>query len=205
MFSILVVDDEPDNFDVIETLLSNYSKNENTPLAKSPLQIHYAASGAQALTSLEILFNPFHQSQSGRQSQEIEFKKTKNQKIIGIKANQQEYRILKEMKGTIFPTDDQPTTILALTASAFKEEQDKIIAVGCNNFMSKPFREKVFFEKMQQYLGIEFIYEVPKDEIIKLISEIYQDHQSFANILTNWVDKFQLNLITNCTPKIISI
>jgi CheY-like chemotaxis protein len=44
--SILVVDDEPDNFDVIETLLSNQD-----------YQLHYAANGQEALNSLEMI-NP---------------------------------------------------------------------------------------------------------------------------------------------------
>jgi CheY-like chemotaxis protein len=39
--SILVIDDEPDNFDVIETLLSRQN-----------YQLHYAASGAAAIASL---------------------------------------------------------------------------------------------------------------------------------------------------------
>ncbi len=41
-FSILIVDDEPDNFDVIETLL-----------AKQGYQLHYASSGQKALDRLE--------------------------------------------------------------------------------------------------------------------------------------------------------
>jgi CheY-like chemotaxis protein/two-component sensor histidine kinase len=44
--SILVVDDEPDNFDVIETLLSNQD-----------YQLHYAANGQEALNILEMI-NP---------------------------------------------------------------------------------------------------------------------------------------------------
>lgn len=53
-FSILVVDDEPDNFEVIETLLSI----EETALGETQAyQLHYAASGAAALASLE-LFQP---------------------------------------------------------------------------------------------------------------------------------------------------
>ena len=44
MFSILIVDDEPDNFDVIETFLSDQS-----------YQLHYAASGTAALESLDIV------------------------------------------------------------------------------------------------------------------------------------------------------
>jgi two-component system sensor histidine kinase/response regulator len=45
-FSILVVDDEPDNFDVIETLLSEQN-----------YQLHYAANGKSAIASLEA-FQP---------------------------------------------------------------------------------------------------------------------------------------------------
>ena len=44
MFSILVIDDEPDNFDVIETFLGDQS-----------YQLHYAASGSSALESLDIV------------------------------------------------------------------------------------------------------------------------------------------------------
>ena len=45
-FSILIVDDEPDNFDVIEALLSNQD-----------YQFHYAANGQDAIDSLD-LFQP---------------------------------------------------------------------------------------------------------------------------------------------------
>jgi two-component system, sensor histidine kinase and response regulator len=44
--SVLVVDDEPDNFDVIETLLSDRD-----------YQLHYAANGQEAIASLDT-FNP---------------------------------------------------------------------------------------------------------------------------------------------------
>ena len=46
MYSILVVDDEPDNFDVIETLLSDRD-----------YLLHYAASGQEGIASLDI-FKP---------------------------------------------------------------------------------------------------------------------------------------------------
>ncbi|MEA5419918.1 EAL domain-containing protein [Spirulina sp. CCNP1310] len=46
MFSILVVDDEPNNFDVIETFLAN-----------EKYQLHYASNGQDALQSLDI-FKP---------------------------------------------------------------------------------------------------------------------------------------------------
>ena len=45
-FSMIIVDDEPDNFDVIETLLS-----------EQDYQLHYAARGQKAIASLDI-FEP---------------------------------------------------------------------------------------------------------------------------------------------------
>lgn len=53
----------------------------------------------------------------------------------------------------------QRTVIIALTASAFEEQHAKIIAVGCDDFVRKPFREQVIFEKMAEYLGVQYIYE----------------------------------------------
>ncbi|OYQ65020.1 GGDEF domain-containing response regulator [Pseudanabaena sp. SR411] len=52
--SILVVDDEPDNFDVIETLLSTSDDFEQQTQSYN---LHYAANGKDAISSLEI-FQP---------------------------------------------------------------------------------------------------------------------------------------------------
>ncbi|MGK7957609.1 MAG: ATP-binding protein [Crocosphaera sp.] len=51
-----------------------------------------------------------------------------------------------------------PVIIIALTATAFDEERKAILAVGCNDFVPKPFHEEVIFEKMQQYLGVKYVY-----------------------------------------------
>lgn len=51
------------------------------------------------------------------------------------------------------------TVIIALTASAFEEERHLIVSVGCDDFVRKPFREEVIFEKMAQYLGVCYVYE----------------------------------------------
>jgi diguanylate cyclase len=50
--SILIVDDEPDNFDVIETLLGS---SEEIGAETQDYQLHYAASGQEAISSLDIL------------------------------------------------------------------------------------------------------------------------------------------------------
>lgn len=49
--------------------------------------------------------------------------------------------------------------IIALTASVFKEERDRILAAGCDDFVRKPFRDSEIFDKMAQYLGVRYLYE----------------------------------------------
>lgn len=51
------------------------------------------------------------------------------------------------------------TIIIALTASAFDEERAVVLSAGCNDFVRKPLREEVIWEKMMQYLGVRYIYE----------------------------------------------
>ena len=49
--------------------------------------------------------------------------------------------------------------IIALTASAFEEQQSSILAAGCDDLVRKPFQEAVIFEKMAQQLGVQYLYE----------------------------------------------
>jgi two-component system sensor histidine kinase/response regulator len=53
--------------------------------------------------------------------------------------------------------------IIALTASAFEEQRASILAAGCDDFVRKPFREQVIFEKMAEYLGVQYAYEQNTD------------------------------------------
>ena len=54
---------------------------------------------------------------------------------------------------------DPKTIILALTASAFEEERQKVLTIGCDDFIRKPFQEQEIFNKLAQYLSIRFCYE----------------------------------------------
>ncbi|MGF1938569.1 MAG: PAS domain S-box protein [Nostoc sp. ChiQUE02] len=49
------------------------------------------------------------------------------------------------------------TVIIALTASAFEEQQASILAAGCDDLVRKPFREQVIFEKIAEYLHVRYI------------------------------------------------
>ena len=50
------------------------------------------------------------------------------------------------------------TKIIALTASVFGE-RELVLASGFDDYMMKPFREQVIWQKMKEYLGVELIYE----------------------------------------------
>ncbi|GAC1480702.1 MAG: hypothetical protein NVS2B14_20740 [Chamaesiphon sp.] len=58
----------------------------------------------------------------------------------------------------------QATAIIALTASAFEEEQTLSLSVGCDDFMCKPFREEVLLAKIAQHLGARYLYESVETE-----------------------------------------
>ena len=56
------------------------------------------------------------------------------------------------------------TIIISLTASVFNFEQEAIYEAGCDDYVAKPFREHEIFEKMQVYLGVQYIYDDEKDK-----------------------------------------
>jgi signal transduction histidine kinase/CheY-like chemotaxis protein/ligand-binding sensor domain-containing protein len=61
-------------------------------------------------------------------------------------------------------TDHWPLTtdhcvIVALTASAFEQEQAEILAGGCDDYVPKPYRDATVFEKLAEHLGARLVYE----------------------------------------------
>jgi CheY-like chemotaxis protein len=95
-------------------------------------------------------------------------------------------RIKSHLKG-------QATIIIALTASAFEEERSVILSAGCDDFVRKPFREQVIFEKIAQYLGVRYLYE-EQDNIAtikneKTTSEFSLQPSDFRMMPVEWVDE----------------
>jgi PAS domain S-box-containing protein len=54
--------------------------------------------------------------------------------------------------------------VVALTATAMVEEQEPILAAGCDDIVLKPFREQEIFDAMAKHLGLEYSYEGEQTE-----------------------------------------
>ncbi len=72
----------------------------------------------------------------------------------------------------------KPTVIIAITASAFEEQRENIINTGCDDFVAKPFTERVIFDKLIQHLGVELIYQ--EESTDKDIQETNKTNKSLS-------------------------
>jgi signal transduction histidine kinase/CheY-like chemotaxis protein len=66
------------------------------------------------------------------------------------------YEVTKKIR--TLPNGDK-IKIVALTASAFKEQNKDILQAGCDQVLHKPFRTQEIFEAMAKHLGVGFTYE----------------------------------------------
>lgn len=53
----------------------------------------------------------------------------------------------------------RPTPIIAVTASAFEDQQQEAIASGCNDIVTKPFKSNRIFEKIASYVPVRYLYD----------------------------------------------
>lgn len=106
------------------------------------------------------------------------------------------------------------TVIIALTASAFENERKSILAAGCDDFMAKPFEANILFAKMEDFLGIRYVYEErvdTNDTKLENESEIsgVSSNQSVASQLgqmpLEWVEKIYTAAQECCDDKIIQL
>jgi CheY-like chemotaxis protein len=53
----------------------------------------------------------------------------------------------------------QATVVIALTATAFEEDRERVLLEGCDDFVRKPFRKDEICDMLAKHLGVRFIYE----------------------------------------------
>ncbi len=72
------------------------------------------------------------------------------------------YEATKRIKAACAATGQEPPIIIALTGSVFEEDRRIALSMGCNDFVRKPFKAEVIFEKMAEYLGLQYVYAEPQ-------------------------------------------
>lgn len=128
-----------------------------------------------------------------------------------IKARKQESQQTQEslsIPNPPSPIHNHKTVIIALTASAFEDDRQMVLSVGCDDFVGKPFREDVLLEKVSQHLQITYIYEenarhtangTPKTREV-LTTADFQDY--FSQMPTQWVVELY-NAASICSDDIV--
>jgi PAS domain S-box-containing protein len=85
----------------------------------------------------------------------------------------------------------QATVIIALTASAFAEQRTAILAEGCDDFISKPFREQILLDKIAEHLGVRYTYEAsllpPLQEEEESVETLTQE--ALATMPSQWLSQ----------------
>lgn len=103
------------------------------------------------------------------------------------------------------------TIIVALTASAFEEERKTILATGCDDFMRKPFQVDILFSKMEELLGVRYIYEepIPVELNTETENKIISNNQSvelqLSQMPPEWVEKIYDAANECCDDKILQL
>lgn len=85
---------------------------------------------------------------------------------------------------------NQETVIIALTASVFEEDREKVLMNGFNDFISKPFQQGDLLDKIARYLRVEYIYEtvgrVSNKPLVEMLSVEAQD---LSVMPTQWLEQ----------------
>ncbi|MBW4660374.1 MAG: PAS domain S-box protein [Drouetiella hepatica Uher 2000/2452] len=97
----------------------------------------------------------------------------------GLEATRQIRAREAEFLPQLCPT---PTKIIAITATVFEEEQQQIMAVGCDDFVGKPCSEAVFLETIRHHLDVQYLYEA---------SEAYVPLKNMTSDVSAYLDAFQ--------------
>ncbi|HQW80839.1 MAG TPA: ATP-binding protein [Pseudomonadota bacterium] len=77
--------------------------------------------------------------------------------------------------------------ILALSASALEHQRAEILASGCDDFLSKPFREGMIFAKMADYLGVQYVYDLDDTATADLPALAAPDRERLSQLPASWL------------------
>ncbi|MBD2435938.1 PAS domain S-box protein [Nostoc sp. FACHB-110] len=96
-------------------------------------------------------------------------------------------RVIKSTNNLESSAHNSPI-IIALTANAFEEQREAILTAGCHDLINKPFREKLILEKINEYLGVNYLYQednqIPSDNLPDNVQPLVTEKD-----LVNWLSQ----------------
>ncbi len=132
--SILVIDDEPDNFDVIEALLST---SKDSGQEHQDYQLHYAANGKDAIASLDA-FQP---------------------DLILLDVMMPEMDGIEVCKYIKAMTKWRAVPIIMVTALSDKQDLARCLFAGADDFISKPVNRLELTARVRSMIRIHQQYQ----------------------------------------------
>jgi GAF domain-containing protein/CheY-like chemotaxis protein len=83
--------------------------------------------------------------------------------------------------------------IVALTASVFDKQRSVVLELGCDDFVSKPLREEIIFDKIAEHLDVTYIY-ADRDRPEPVSEQEVGDRALISTELDNLEPEWLLNL-----------
>jgi len=104
---------------------------------------------------------------------------------------------------------NSPPVVIALTGSAFEEDRIVALSTGCDDFVRKPFRAEVIFEKMAEYLGIKYIYATEESKLPTLpqssMISANELENAIAQMSGEWVEQLHQAAIRVNAKRILQL
>ena len=126
-------------------------------------------------------------------------------RMNGFEATQQ-IRTVEALRSTLEPktaassttssasgvTSPPKTIIIALTASVFENTRQEALEAGCNDLVYKPFQESEIFDKIETFLGVQYIYQTLSQDtpLIPKTLNAPEIEQVLSQRPTQWLSDF---------------
>jgi two-component system sensor histidine kinase/response regulator len=144
VYRILVADDRKENCDLLTQLLNSIG-----------FETRAVANGQEAIAHWQT-WHP-----------DLIWMDMRMPVMNGYEATRQ-IRAAEQRQSTVTTQSQYPrTAIIALTASAFEEQRSSILGAGCDDLIRKPFREEIIFNKMAEYLGVQYVYAEEQENFVQ--------------------------------------
>jgi PAS domain S-box-containing protein len=111
--------------------------------------------------------------------------------------------------------DIKDTAIIAVTASAFEEDKQRIFAAGADAYLSKPFKDADLFENIGRLSGAEYMYEEtgggaktsePMDDMddkVQMRKSVASLPPDFVNRIRKAVESADLDLLNDFARQLV--